>query len=886
MAKGKSLDTLYINLGLNLSELQTDFIQADKTVNENLAKLNRENNLIKLRMQVETAGLDPAKDAAKILEIQTKGLNEQLRIQQDRLKIATANWRQTAQVQGQASTAAQRAEQVMLREKLALQSVEHELQKLNRTQQSNNNSQISNLAQMYASAKGSLSGSIGQITAAMGQLQMATVSTDAAITESINVISKLKNPYVAAAAAIAALPVVLHALENEIVNLAKPAIEAGDAIYTLSRRMATTTKEAGAFNTVCKAMGVDTNTVLTSLERMSRQWLTAGANGNATTKALKAFGVELTDSNGRLKSHHERMLELAKGFERAKAAGQQMELQNILIKNGMGDMVVAIEDYASVSEDVNQRLVKNGLANPELAHKLQGEINLLNIQTGQLKSAFSAALMPVAEEILPHLTETFANLTKVILENKDTIKLLGQTAEFVLSGMTQTLENSLTVISTIVDKIKEVRSLGTGEDLSVVNDESIQSLEGYVNYKTNNNPGSMEVAKAQYRMQWEQILAARKDAAEEAKTEIEKQNEELRQEEAKSSAPLLQTDEALQSIANTKKNLAEIEKIQYEATHTALENEIYDIEQWKLAQLEAAQTAEEKASIVELAEAKIQAAQRKSNEESAKRTKQYLDEAQRLSSEASMSAYEKELAKIDEWQDAMKQKATTAEEVAAIEIDAAARAARAYEDESKRVQDATKSFQDEIYKLTHSQYENAMKDIMDKYNEGLKKGVDKSLLDDWLRVKTAEINQNAKTQKGYNQRKFEYSPSYNVPNYAGQVHDMLGIPNSQQQQWYREYSGSMGHIIEFSNNLANATDKLLQTRESNGSMGHIIEVLNHVDNSLQNLGESNNQPININVNIDNAVTADNESMTWLADHVADKIAPVVEQAVGGGSNGY
>ena len=45
-------------------------------------------------------------------------------------------------------------------------------------------------------------------------------------------------------------------------------------------------------------------------------------------------------------------------------------------------------------------------------------------------------------------------------------------------------------------------------------------------------------------------------------------------------------------------------------------------------------------------------------------------------------------------------------------------------------------------------------------------------------------------------------------------------------------------------------------------------------------------PPEITVEIGTAVTPDNESMTWLADAVADKISPVVEQAIGGDSNRY
>ena len=75
--------------------------------------------------------------------------------------------------------------------------------------------------------------------------------------------------------------------------------------------------------------------------------MTAGASGNNVTKTLQAFGVSLTDADGKLKSHEQQMLALAEGFNRARKSGQQYEMQNLLIRNGMGDMVVAIEDYAA-----------------------------------------------------------------------------------------------------------------------------------------------------------------------------------------------------------------------------------------------------------------------------------------------------------------------------------------------------------------------------------------------------------------------------------------------------------------------------------------------------------------------------------------------------------
>jgi hypothetical protein len=44
--------------------------------------------------------------------------------------------------------------------------------------------------------------------------------------------------------------------------------------------------------------------------------------------------------------------------------------------------------------------------------------------------------------------------------------------------------------------------------------------------------------------------------------------------------------------------------------------------------------------------------------------------------------------------------------------------------------------------------------------------------------------------------------------------------------------------------------------------------------------------LEVNVNIENAVTQDNDSIRFLADSVADRIRPAVENALGGGDNTY
>ena len=117
--------------------------------------------------------------------------------------------------------------------------------------------------------------------------------------------------------------------------------------------------------------------------------------------------------------------------------------------------------------------------------------------------------------------------------------------------------------------------------------------------------------------------------------------------------------------------------------------------------------------------------------------------------------------------------------------------------------------------------------------------------------------------------------------------------------WLEKY-GSFGHII--TNTLAEETANL-QTKLQDMNNADLLTANQQLQNASQ---YAEPQPQNdysqiiqaihgiqvpvenptINVNIDSAVTQDSEAMTWLADIVANKIAPIVENAVGGGSNSY
>ncbi|MBR3747837.1 MAG: hypothetical protein IKN27_12840, partial [Selenomonadaceae bacterium] len=126
-----NVGSIYVSLGLNLSELETGLVSASQTINANVRRLNREADLIQLRADVEIAGLDEVNDAARILEIRQDALNRQMALQRDRVRLLDAEYRSLAASQGESSVAAQRAAIRLERERLALANLGNDLRELN-----------------------------------------------------------------------------------------------------------------------------------------------------------------------------------------------------------------------------------------------------------------------------------------------------------------------------------------------------------------------------------------------------------------------------------------------------------------------------------------------------------------------------------------------------------------------------------------------------------------------------------------------------------------------------------------------------------------------------------------------------------------------------------
>lgn len=925
-------DKLLVSIGLNMSELESDIAMAEKTVRENLSAFNRANNLIRLRMQVDTANLDPVKDKTRILEIQEKSLNDQLKIQSDRVKILTAEYNALLTRMDKNSAAAQKAEMAMLREQLAAKKLEEELK------------QVSQLHQQLTAPKGAgdiLSGfadKISSIDPRIGSIVSSVRNLGAVAGETGEVFKTLGGtmattlgpgaPIVAGCAATAAAMAAVVAagvkVEETLINIARPAIAAGDSVYVLSRRMAESVKSASAFNTTLKAIGSDTATVLGGLDRLSKAWLTAGAGGNAATHALEQFGATLTDQDGKLLSYDERMKQLSNAFAQAKATGQQAQLQTLLFKNGMGDLVVAIEDYAAVQKQVDEQLTKSAFGNPQLAHDLQTEVHLLDMQAAQLGSVFSQAFMPVAEDLLPQAIEQMGLMVKMLNDNKDAIQTVGEAVSAVFGGMGQLVSGVLSAIDAVSERFRKLRdAIRELDDMTIrpyVDDSSIKTFEEYVKKAHAEvdinflNPDQQAYTLGNYQREWDNIVKKRAEIEEKAQKEMESQQA------AAGGGVKLQTEAELADIKKASEARVAAQKMALEAQISASnervkvinaeysdlvriaasgEGDVYAVvEDWQkqINSEYAAQTQKRIELIQQEYDAKIAVAgsaeavelekqkQQKITDillteerrreqvirDSNERTKGYIREAQDVEYGITHTGLEKNLHDIQRWKEAQMEKASTAKEVAAIIADAAAKEARAFEDEVNRIKDLNKSLEEKIFEKTHSQYQNDIYKLQKEVYEALQKGADKSLVDEYYRVTKNEIETKRRNDKSGDYAKTPAGQGWAVIDFTKNRPPAFSSGNGD---YFRYQQEKMEELARQQLGLNQEIQRTSQEMRALSDFGDIA-------GTRRSVAQTTVSPtINVNVDLGGAYVFDDAMKNQLTHDVAAQVSSEVTDAV-------
>ena len=394
---------LFLSLGLDVSDLETGFIAAERTVRENMARLSRESNLIRLRAEVEIGNLDEVADAEQILTIRTEALNRQMAIQRDRIRLAEAAYSDLVERHGEEAVVSQRAAAALERERLTLQRFENELRGLNETADDSTASleDLSDTAPVLSRGMAMATASVAALGAAMA------VATEAS----------------------AILLEDFRELQNQSYELNMSLNDTENFL----RQLSLAGGDIGDFEGYIRGIS---------------DAFVKGESDAPETIALSKYGANLVDANGRLKDFKELTEEVYQAWQKADEAGEGIEfLQLTGGESGIRDAIQFFRRYEESKKNA-EKIYDAGLDAEEM-HKLDVNFRLLEEQTEEFKDALTNAFAPAMIQGAEKLFEILNSGTEFISENKEEFQKWGFIAEEAISTVLSPLGSLKEILSEI-----------------------------------------------------------------------------------------------------------------------------------------------------------------------------------------------------------------------------------------------------------------------------------------------------------------------------------------------------------------------------------------------------------------------------------------------------
>ena len=197
------------------------------------------------------------------------------------------------------------------------------------------------------------------------------------------------------------------------------AVNAGEAVYELGQKYQISAGQAAEMSRIMSLTGGDVNTAASAIMRFDKTLTASGEAGEKARAIMSQMGLSMTDANGRLKPMNEQLSELARGYNRAREAGQGQEfVMNTLGVRGMALTKTLIEyneakerasHIQSIGLDVNQM------------HQAYMDMKEVNMQFSQLGIVTGAALAPLVSELLPSVEKDLAGIAGWIRNNKELV---------------------------------------------------------------------------------------------------------------------------------------------------------------------------------------------------------------------------------------------------------------------------------------------------------------------------------------------------------------------------------------------------------------------------------------------------------------------------------
>ncbi len=415
----KEIDKLYVSIGVNTDDLKVGFEKSDQTINQYVSKLNQQSKNIKLKMDIDLSKLELSGSELDKLKVKAKALQDQLDIAKQKQSISAQTLSLNTQKYGADSAITRKSQTIDLYRQKDVANLENELAKVNK--------ELDKLTPKSQSAFNKLGTSAKQAAGSMSGLTASITSLNAKWTAALAVIGTGAG----------------------FLNLTESAMKAGEQLYQIQNRLKITAQEAGQLKKLFSMSDSDIMTLPSFLARLDKSYTQAGESGKAFRETLDAYGIKLTDSNGKLLGTTQQLEQLAIGLENARKTGDE-ESFSMDVLGARGQQLIPVLDQMATKMDLIKKTGSTGLLNAQEAHDLYLRFQQLQLQVGDLKGAIGKALLPIAEEMMPSLIEVTKEFCNVIKDNKDSIRDAIQGWGSVFGTLTETIGGAAKAIGELI----------------------------------------------------------------------------------------------------------------------------------------------------------------------------------------------------------------------------------------------------------------------------------------------------------------------------------------------------------------------------------------------------------------------------------------------------
>ena len=548
-SNSESLGELYARIGLDFDDLNNSFVQVERSLNQNIGRLNRANRVIDIQQRVELLGLDESADAERIFETRTRNLNRTLENERTRLRLLQDSLEDTRRRTGATSDETQRAEIAFENARLSVARLENQLQELN---------------------------------------EQHAGGTD--WTESIVAFSQKAAPVISVARAIFQA---FGAINDATTDLIEKFRELQKNAYNFNLPL----DKADDFARKIRLAGGELEDIGGYLRGMTDA-LVKGETDDPEFIALQRYNETIFDATGKLKSYYEIWETVHRAFKKAQAEGKEIEfLQMTGGESGVTDAIQALNRWEQAIKDAND-IVKANIDYKQL-EQADRVTKKLTEQTDEFGKAIADAFSPATTKAAETLFDVIKAGTQWLVDHKADLKNIWETPSILLSPLEsfkhmaqQEKAETQRLFSAMKYRDANLKKLF---DTSAGLDKAHADLK-----KRSENQSKEKDPFQQYAIQRTKDL---KDAIADLRLEIDYEDD---YQKAVAQAQL-ERERALRQIVVGDKERAAIEEkyrtdiekaekdhadklediwketaaIQYETSHSAFEKEIFDIEQWK-----------------------------------------------------------------------------------------------------------------------------------------------------------------------------------------------------------------------------------------------------------------------------------------------------------------